>query len=1196
MWQSNITFSVTGNIGDELRYACLHNDVETVRRLCKLNVNIEIEDNHCTTPLMLACYYGNYDVVNELVTNQNVLIDHGDINDVKPIHYATEQQHINIVKLLIDNNCSLNSQTKNGWTALHYAADVANFDLIKLLLLNHADKTIKDNYDQTPFHIASKKKIADIICLFQSQSNEEIRNLISNNSTSHHRNNSSSLNKHHNENHQQRNNNYSLELEKERIMRGEISTLKDKINEIQFCNDKLLKRVGSVEDYVQGLSVSVHSILSLSPIHSQNKTTTNISSPPLNNPQLAISSSIPRITVPKPTTNNRSDTKENKVIIKNKNLTKSLETPMTELATPIIQEKENIINIQDEDEEDEDDDNELNGGEVEMMSDNEIDIPQTDIDRLQTMDTLDIGLSSGKEADNETGTIGLGTEYDFDLEDEECKNHRPDLAKMPSLRPEANSLELGGDSDYGKYSDGKYSKASTPHLPTITSPLTNEFDQMTPIHEEILQIANERNSNHTLSANKNNNNNSSQQHNNNDNNNNNNNNDDKNKNRLNLSKNKSLSNNNNNTQFDFGQHLSSADTTPLPSDGTQLVGRYRSSPQTNHGKFLGKQSPIDPSPSVSSPSMDIRYQTYEYNRYTPTKSNANDHNRDHRRGQSQQLFPHQYHGYNQNNNNNNNNYVSGYHHTYHQYNANAQFINQYMKQNKMEYGVKSRSYGTMETENDDTPQNIHESIFPDTDIPNRNNITNRNKTGNISNSMPPSRRKSTQQNLAPHINDDDDEDDDNQNYPDLDDIRMVSQEIISMDEDEDDDEDDNDDDIDDGHEGQEVVITEEEYVKLMGINSNSSIGNTPSPPMRPKAKANRGNSDPVPPNNDPLSKSMGSMQNKSSMVQKNKNRRGFASANDSPNNTFVRVNNSKLDIPLSMDYNSGGIPSTIGMIGAVSTGTISPNTVDAVSRATKHHEEMTNLNKSSFYGGRKSKLPTIELNAKKLRNRTQSADSPGAAYYGQLFKHDNPSSITNKSTKSKKRKILLSKNMTMTANNRNINSKNGKSGKRRSLKQQQPKLMSGVTKHSSLSPTSWKEASSSPTIPFNKQNVNITPPPPQTRYNNNNNNNNDIINDSSSPYDLNIRSPYHSDKKIKKLYNDINTNDSRKTNYSNLKNRRTNHKKKSNINHINNNNKKKNNEISQSRAASAATSTFRRKKKKSKKKTFKKISSYIDDY
>eukprot|EP01083_Nonionella_stella_P180679 644906_1 len=366
----------SGEYQDRLRIACLHNNVDTIRKLCKHhNVNIEIEDSHCTTPLMLACYYGCYEVVDELLTNQQALVDHGDIEDVKPLHYACEQQHIRIVELLLKNNADIHSQTKKGWTALHYATESSNFDLIKLLLLHGASKIIQDKYEQSPMDIATKNKIADIICLFQSNSNHEIRTLISNNSTSHHRSGTSTKP-------------LAVELERERIMRGELRHLKSKIHSLQYEKDMdvelLTQRIDSIEGYVQ--TILKNTVIS---------TTPDVS-----------------IKVPKP--NERSSkTNSNEIDIHGIDIT---DTPMTELNSPY----------------DDDDDDGLS-------------LP--DFDQEEQYDT----------EDQDEGKI--------------------DLVKMPSLQPEANSLEIGYSMEY----DTNVSSNVT--LPNIMDTEDDELD-MSPIRED----------------------------------------------------------------------------------------------------------------------------------------------------------------------------------------------------------------------------------------------------------------------------------------------------------------------------------------------------------------------------------------------------------------------------------------------------------------------------------------------------------------------------------------------------------------------------------------------------------------------------------------------------------------------------------------------------------------------------------------
>ncbi len=206
-------------------------------------------------------------------------------------------------------------------------------------------------------------------------------------------------------------------------MRGEISTLKDQLNAMQYENDikvnKLIKRIGFVEDYIQTLSVSVQNMLDISPKYPPS---TTIGASTLS------SNILPHI---------QTGTKQQIIITKT-----PVETPLTELNTPI-----------------------------------------------SNSNTL-----TNNDRDNENVNIGINsTYYDFDLEDDECKNDRPNLSKIPSLRPEANSLDLGGFSDYDGRDTVYSTKTTTPRLQSALSNITSENeedgivhlnDPMSPIHED----------------------------------------------------------------------------------------------------------------------------------------------------------------------------------------------------------------------------------------------------------------------------------------------------------------------------------------------------------------------------------------------------------------------------------------------------------------------------------------------------------------------------------------------------------------------------------------------------------------------------------------------------------------------------------------------------------------------------------------
>jgi len=48
-----------------------------------------------------------------------------------PLHLGVIQQNIDIVELLLDNNCELYAKNKDGFTALQLAEQTKNYDLIQ---------------------------------------------------------------------------------------------------------------------------------------------------------------------------------------------------------------------------------------------------------------------------------------------------------------------------------------------------------------------------------------------------------------------------------------------------------------------------------------------------------------------------------------------------------------------------------------------------------------------------------------------------------------------------------------------------------------------------------------------------------------------------------------------------------------------------------------------------------------------------------------------------------------------------------------------------------------------------------------------------------------------------------------------------------------------------------------------------------
>ena len=99
--------------------AAAENDMETARTLLAKgycpNSEDELPSKFGTTPLMEGCFHGNAD----------------------------------IVRMYIEHNADLNTQSGYGWTALHYAGQNIKHDCVALLLAAGANKELRNSKGKT---------------------------------------------------------------------------------------------------------------------------------------------------------------------------------------------------------------------------------------------------------------------------------------------------------------------------------------------------------------------------------------------------------------------------------------------------------------------------------------------------------------------------------------------------------------------------------------------------------------------------------------------------------------------------------------------------------------------------------------------------------------------------------------------------------------------------------------------------------------------------------------------------------------------------------------------------------------------------------------------------------------------------------------------------------------------------------------
>lgn len=117
------------------------------------------------SPLILACYNGNEDMVNFLLDNN------AEINYISPegtvLMAATVKGNDKLVEKLLKLKADPNLTNEKGITALMYAVQFKNAKIVNLLLRYGANKLIIDAEGKTAFEYAVLSKNDEIINLLK---------------------------------------------------------------------------------------------------------------------------------------------------------------------------------------------------------------------------------------------------------------------------------------------------------------------------------------------------------------------------------------------------------------------------------------------------------------------------------------------------------------------------------------------------------------------------------------------------------------------------------------------------------------------------------------------------------------------------------------------------------------------------------------------------------------------------------------------------------------------------------------------------------------------------------------------------------------------------------------------------------------------------------------------------------------------
>lgn len=137
-------------------------NVEELRSYLKANPNtLNSVNENGSTPLILACYYNNIDVVRELLY-QGADID-SKIDMGTALMAAVVKGNDDIVLFLLEKGANPNLKDANQSTALIYATLFKNKEIMSILIKYKADKNLKDARNLTALDYAKQFNNEELI-------------------------------------------------------------------------------------------------------------------------------------------------------------------------------------------------------------------------------------------------------------------------------------------------------------------------------------------------------------------------------------------------------------------------------------------------------------------------------------------------------------------------------------------------------------------------------------------------------------------------------------------------------------------------------------------------------------------------------------------------------------------------------------------------------------------------------------------------------------------------------------------------------------------------------------------------------------------------------------------------------------------------------------------------------------------------
>ena len=134
----------------ELYDAAKKGNLKRLKKLAEQGMDKNhVGGNDEDTALSIAAANDHLDIVRYLV-EQGADMEKGDIGGWTPLMTASARGHLDVARYLLEQGANRDKADSLGWTSLHLAAFYGLLDIAKLLMIYGADLNARDNNGQLP--------------------------------------------------------------------------------------------------------------------------------------------------------------------------------------------------------------------------------------------------------------------------------------------------------------------------------------------------------------------------------------------------------------------------------------------------------------------------------------------------------------------------------------------------------------------------------------------------------------------------------------------------------------------------------------------------------------------------------------------------------------------------------------------------------------------------------------------------------------------------------------------------------------------------------------------------------------------------------------------------------------------------------------------------------------------------------------